>query len=803
MKISYNWLIQYLDIELSVKQICDTLTHNGLQAEYYKEINTLDKSLEVVILGKIYAFYAHPYVQDLNIILVDIGKDHILQIICGYINIFIGKKVIIAPIGGLIIDSTGKKKKIERININGIFSYGFICNSKNLGLEDDNILFICNNKLPGTQGKEFLKIRKDYCLEIEMTPNRIDAMSHWGIAREIYATLKIQRSTVLLHKPSVKKFKSTVNLNKLLISINDIEKCKRYSSCIIDGVKITPSNVFLQNRLQCIGLQTHNNVIDTINFVIHEFGHPIHGLDIDDIDGKEIHIKKLQEKVIIHKSVDKELKINSKDLMVCDAKKPLGIAGTFCSNIQKTTKNIFLDCAYFETINTLKNVKKHGINTYSSFLFQRGVDPDQIIYIIKRVAILLKQISGGDIYTTIDIYPKDIQRVKTIIRYKKIHSIIGKKISKQSIKKIISLLEIDILIEKKQSLVVSIPSYRVDVLREVDLIEEILRIFGHKNIKTAKAFFYFSITSKKNTFKYFENDVSVLLNSQGFYEVINLSLTKREYIKFLDLTILSSSMVKLINSYNKELAFLRETLLFGLIEKVSFNVKRNNLKLKFFEWGKTYKKIENIYNEKYILGLIITGKEYKNNWLDITGLYSFFYLKGVIEGILKKNGIRNIQQNIKKDVILENALWFFHNDIPIAKLGRIKNKIIESFDIKQDVFYAEIYYTIVFNIVQNYYIHFNPISQLPGVHRDLALLLAKRISYEEVYQIIKSTREEIIKDIQLFDVHEVNNLQKYTKSFALSFYLEDNNKNLSEIEIEKTMINIQKILNKKLGVLLR
>lgn len=802
MKISYNWLIQYLDAELSVKQICDILIDNGLEAESYQEINTLDRILEGLVLGTIRSFQEHPYANNLNIILVDIGKDHILQIICGYKNFSKGKKVIIAPIGGLILDKT-EKKKIERININGIFSYGLICTSKNIGLEDDNILFIYNNKLPGTPVKEFFKIRKDYCIEIEITPNRIDAMSHWGIARELYAVLKTQRFAVLLHKPSVENFQSEGNLNNLLISINDTKKCSRYSGCIISGVKIAPSNRWMQHRLQCIGLQPHNNIIDTINFVMHEFGQPIHVLDIDDIDGKEIHIKKLQENIFLNKLEETEFKISSKDLMVCDAKKPIGLAGTFCSNVQGTTRNIFLDSAYFEPINILKNVKKYGINTYSSFLFQRGVDPEQIVYVLKRAAILLKQIAGGNIFTLLDIYPRYIQYFKTIIRYKKIHSLIGKEISKQSIKKILSLLEIDILIEKKQSLIVSIPSYRVDVFREVDLIEEILRIFGHKNIKIPKTFYYSANIEKKNTFQSFENNISILLNSQGFYEVMNLSFTKKEYLKFLDTTVLSSSTIKLLNTFNKEIAVLRESLLFGLLERISYNIKRNNSKLKFFEWGKIYKKTEKTYNEKYYLGLIINGKDHKDHWLYITGLHSFFYFKGVIEGILKKNGIRNIRQKIKEDVLLEHALWIYHRDIPIARIGRIKNKVIESFDIKQDIFYAEINCIVVFNIIQDYSIHFKPISQLPGAHRDLAILLDKRISYEEVYQKIKSTREEIIKDIKLFDVYEGKNLQKDAKSFALSFYLENNNKNLSEAEIEKTMINIQKTLSKKLGVILR
>lgn len=799
MKISYDWLIQYLDTELSIKHICEMLTESGLEVESCQEINTLDGILDRVVLGEIRSFQAHPYAVNFNILQVDIGKDHMLQIICGDTNFSKGKKVIIAPVGSYIFDNTGKKKKLEIINIHGIISYGMLCSSKNLGLQDSNIIFIYNEKLPGTPAKEFFKIRKDYCIEIEITPNRADAMSHWGVARELYAILKARRYAAILHKPSVENFQSSINLNNLLISINDTKKCKRYSGCIISGVKIAPSPIWMQQRLRCIGLHPINNVIDIINFVMHEFGQPLHAFDVEYIDGKEIHIKTMQESVILNTLEDTELRTSNKDLIICDAKKTIGLAGIFGSNIKGTTKDIFLESAYFEPVSIRKSVKRHGINTYSSFLFERGVDPEQVVYVLKRAAILIKEIAGGDIYATTDIYPRHLPHFKTIIRYKQIHRLLGKEISKHSIKKILSLLEIDILIEDKQSLNVSVPSYRVDVSREVDLIEEILRIYGYNHIKIPNTFYFSTNLEKKNTFQSFENDTSTLLNAQGFYEVVNLSLTRKEYIKFLEPTALST--VELLNPLSKEISVLRESLLFGLLENLSYNINRNNSKLKFFEWGKTYAKIEKKYIERNYLGLIISGKEHKNHWLYTSGMFSFFSLKGIIEAILKKLGIRNIQQKIKEDVLLEHALWLYHNEETIVRMGRIKNKVIEFFDIKQDVFYAEIYCTNLFKIIQDHSIRFEPISQLPGARRDLAILLDKRISFEELYQKIKSTREKIIKDIQLFDVYEGNNMQ--TKSYALSFYLEDKNKNLTEAAIVKTMENIKKTLSKNFGVQLR
>lgn len=807
MKISYDWLIQYLTTELSLKHICEMLTDSGLEVESCQEINSLDRIIERVLLGRVFYYQEHPYAINLNILQVDIGKDHILQIICGEINIFKGKKVILATIGDYILDKA-KKNKIERINIHGFISYGLLCLSNNIGFQDSNILFINNENLSGTLAKDFLKIRKDYCLEIEITLNKIDVMSHWGVAREIFVILKARRYEALLNKPSVEKFQSAEIFNNLLISINETKKCKRFCGCIISGVTIAPSPIWMQNSLRCIGLHINNNVIDIINFVMHEFGQPLHALDVEDISGKEIHIKNLHENIFLNILVYIEVKISLKELMICDAKKPMAKAGIFCSNIKGTTKNIFLDSAYFEHVNIRISVKNHGINSYSSFFFERWVDTEQIVYVLKRAAILIKEISGGDIYSNTDIYPIQIPNFKPILRFQQIHSLLGKMISKQSIKKYLSLLEIDILIENKQSLNVSVPFYRADVFREIDLIEEILRLHRYNYIKNPKTFYYYTTIKKEKTFKSFENDTSTLLNAQGFYEVINLSLTRKESINFLDTTALSTYTIKLLNPLNREIAIMRESLLFGLLERISYNIKRNNLNLKFFEWGKTYEKRDKILYDKYYLGLIISGKEHKDHWFYNNTMYSFFYLKGLIEGILKIFGLRNIQQKIKEDVLLEHALWIYSNDKTIVRIGRIKNKVIEGFDIKQDVFYAEIYCTIVFKIIQDNFIR-NPISQLPLERRDIAILLDNRISFEEIYQNIKYTREEIIKDIQLFDVYEGNNLQRETKSLALalalalSFYLEDSDKRLYEAEIVTIMENIQKTLSKKLGIHLR
>ncbi len=793
MKISYDWLLQYLDFELSINEVCDMLTDSGLEVESCQELNNI--ILERLVLGEILDFQEHPFSVNFNIFQVDIGNDHILQIVCENKTIFKGKKVIIAPIGSAILDNIGKKKQLEIINSNGIISYGFICSSCNIGLEDNNILYFFNENFPGASAKEVLKIRKDYYIDIEISPNRIDAMSHWGIARDLYAILKKRRNPAFLHKPSVKNFQSKKKKN-LLISINDTEKCKRYSGCIISAIKVTNSPLWIQHRLRLIGIHPINNIHDVLNFVMYELGHPLNVFDVEDIYGNEIHIKTIQE--------NKTANINNKDLILRDAKKQIGLAGIFGSNIKDikvTTKEIFIESAYFEPVNIRKSIKKHDIKTYSSFLFERGVDPEQIVYVLKRAAALIKEIAGGDIYAITDIYPRHIPHFKTILRFKKIHSLLGKEISKQSIKRIIFLLDIDILIEKKQSLHVSVPSYRVDVYREVDLIEEILRIYGINNIKIPKAFYFTTNLEKKNKFQSFSNETSSFLNAQGFYEVINPSLTKNEYSKFSEPTALST--IKLLNPLSKEIAVLRESLLFGLLEKISYNIRRNNLKLKFFEWGKTYEKIEQKYNEKDYLGLMISGKDQKDHWIYKTGMFSFFYLKGVIEGILNKFGIRNTQQKIKEDFLLDHALWLYYNDDTIMRMGRIKNKVIEFFDIRQDVYYAELFFIIVLKIRKDYSIRFASISQLPGARRDLAILLDKRISFEEVYQKIKSKRIKVIKEIQLFDVYEGNKLQRETKSYALSIYLEDRNKNLTEAEIVQTIEKIQKTLSKKLGAQLR
>lgn len=790
MKISYDWLIQYLDTDISIKELCELLTDSGLEVEGFQEIN--NRLIERVVLGEIRDFHTHPYFIKLNIIQVETGKDKTIQIICDDTNLSKGKKVIIAPVGSDILDNTGKKKQLEIVNIYGINSYGIICSYKNIGVHNNNKLHIYNDKLPGSYIKEFLK--KDYCIEIEITTNRIDALSHWGIARELYSILKRRKYACMLHKPSIGKFQSK-NLKNLLISINETDKCKRYSGCLISGVKIAPSPLWMQHHLRSIGLHSNNNVEDIINFVMHEFSHPLNVLDVENIDGKEIHIKTFQE------NRTAKLLLNYKDLIICDAKKTIGLAGSFGSNIKRKTKDIFVESAYFEPVNIRKSIKKHDINTYSSYLFERDVDYEQIVYVLKRAAILIKEIAGGNIFGSTDIFPKHIPHFKTILRYKKIHSFLGKKISKQSIKKIVFLLEIDLLIEKNKTLNVSVPSYRENVYREVDLIEDFLRIYGYNHIKIPKTFYYFTNIEQKKTFQYVENDTSSLLNAQGFYEVANPSIIKNEYSKLLEPTAFNT--VKLLNPLSKEIAVLRESLLFGLLERISYNIKRKNIKLKIFEWGNVYEKIEKKYNEKYCLGLMISEKEYRDHWLYKSGMFSFFYLKGVIEGIITKFGIRNPQQKIKEDCLLDHALWVYYNNNPIIRMGRIKNKVIESFDIKQDVYFAEIYCQVFFKLIQGYSILFEPISQSLESRRDLALLLDKRISFEELYKKIKALRVETIKEIQLFDVYKVNNLQIEKKSYALSFYLGDRNKNLTESEISKIFENIKKTLSKKIGVKIR
>lgn len=646
-----------------------------------------------------------------------------------------------------------------------------------------------------------LLTKKDYLLEVNITPNRSYALSHFGIARDIYAALKVRKYKVEIHRPDIKNFKSEKSVLCFPISIKSPEHCIRYSGCFIKGVRISPSPTWLQKRLQSIQLNPINNVVDVTNFVLNEIGQPIHVFDSDNIKGEKIYIKTLSNNGIPFQTVDKRKYIlHEEDLMICDTHRPLflaGILGSIHSSVTDKTQNIFLESACFNPMNIRKSVKRHAVNTDASFRVERGTDPEQVLYALKRAALLIQEIAGGRISEPIDLYPKPVKCLTIELRYETINRILGETLRKNEVKKILYLLDLNILSENKKMLRVSVPPYRIDVQNECDIIEEILRMYGYNRVKTSGTFcFSLKVEKKIPNYETTKEKISTFLNAQGFYEVINLSLTHSKYKQFFRSE--SFKDIELLNPLSEDCSLLRQSLLFGLLERVSHNINHRNTFLKLFEWGKIYGKKPDKYIENERLSLVISVKQNKKHWLHSKEFFSFFALKGIVEALLKISGVPHFEQILTEDNLLGKSILFTYKQYDLVRLGCVKKSIIEHFDIKQEVFYAEIYWEYLIKIFKVNRIVFKKLPKYPGVRRDLSILINRNISFEELYQESKKTEKKLLKEVHLFDVYEGEKLPKGKKSYALSFYFEDQERTLTVDRINHVMDNIRHALKKSL-----
>lgn len=803
MKISYNWLKQYLVTDLEPHELFETLTDIGLEVESHKKSQTSNPLLNNVVLGKIHHCQEHPGSDRLRVVLVAIGKPKKLKIVCGASNVAANQKVLIAMVNACLFDKNGNQIRIQKTNIRGIESEGMICSAKELGLEEssEGILLIDNQAPPGTPASELFKIDNDYLIEIGLTPNRSDAMGHWGVARDLYAALKARGHKAELSKPKVEDFKPEEHTRSFRVDLRAPDQCIRYSGCLIRNVEIAPSPFWLQKRLQTLGLPLVNNVVDVTNFVMHELGQPLYAYDADCIQGNEIYIK-TSGKEQLFKTLDSiERTIEKEDLVICDAQKPLSIAGVMGglnSSVTKKTQTIFLESACFDPVSIRQSAKRKGLSTDASFRFERQTDPEQVLYALKRAALLIKEVAKGNLSPPVDLYPAPIKPAQIKLRYEKVNHLLGETLAKDQIQKILSLLEINILSQEKESLTVSVPTYRVDVTREVDLIEEILRIHGYNLIKTPENFRFSLNSENKSIAEKLEQNSSKILNALGFYETIHTSLTHKKYQKFMEEA--SDQAIELLNPLSNELAMLRQSLLFGLIECIFYNINRKNTSMKFFEWGKIYNKKKAKYTESYCLSLVTTDKESeKEHWLNSSYKSSFFQLKGTLEALLKKNRIRDFKQQPIKHSLLDQSLLLIHEQIPLAVIGSVKRKILKEFNIDQDIFYAEIQWESLVNHFQKDKIRIQKLPKYPHARRDLAILLDESVTFEALYENIQRTKEKLLKTTKLFDVYTGNRLPRGKKSYALGFYLEDPEQTLTDDRIEKAMENIRNTLRKTLG----
>jgi phenylalanyl-tRNA synthetase beta chain len=806
MKISYNWLKQFIKTDWDSEKTASMLTDLGLEVEGIEKYQSVKGGLEGIVVGHVLTCIQHPNADKLKITTVDLGTETPLQIVCGASNVAVGQKVPVATIGTILYDKEGKSFEIKKGKIRGEDSYGMICAEDELGLGDshEGIMILDANLKPGTPAATVFNIENDEVFEIGLTPNRADAMSHWGTARDLRAGMIQNGTNVELITPSVSNFKIEKRTLKIDVKVDNSKLVPRYCGVTISNITIKTSPAWLQNRLKAIGITPKNNVVDVTNYVLHELGQPLHAFDATKIHGK-IQVKNVENETKFTTLDDIERTLSNEDILICDDKGPLCIAGVLGgknSGVSQNTTSIFLESAYFNPVSVRKTAKRHAISTDASFRFERGIDPNITEYALKRAASLICQISGGEITSDIiDIYPKKIEDHQVLLNLEKVSKIIGQKIPDETIKNILVSLDIKLNSISKVGLGLVIPAYRVDVTREIDVIEEILRVYGYNNISFSQKL-NASISNSSRTEDYkVQNIVANLLASNGFNEIMANSLTTPNYIA-LSKNLNESNNVLILNPLSNDLSAMRQSLLFSGLEAISFNINRRNTDLKLFEFGKTYHKLLSGNQENNHLTLLMTGNTNAESWTNPQKPSDFFLFKGYVLAILERLGFSKITTTpIDTDIFAEGMVYTMGNST-LVEFGTVKKSILKHFDIKQDVFFADFNWNAIIKQLSNN-IKFAEISKYPEVRRDLALLLDNTIAFEQVFTIAQKTEKALLKNINLFDVYEGKNLPEGKKSYAISFVLQDNTKTLTDAQIDKVMGKLTQNFETELGAVLR
>lgn len=799
MKISLNWLKEYLKIDLDVEEICQILTSIGLEVAGYEQIESIKGGLKGLVIGEVKTCEAHPDSDHLHITTVDLGDGRLTPIVCGAPNVAAGQKVVVATIGTVLYDGD-KEFVIKKSKIRGQESEGMICAEDEIGIGHDHngIIVLPQSAETGMPAAEYYGITSDYAIEIDITPNRVDGASHLGVARDLAAYLKQSRD-INYSLPSVEAFAPDCNTAGLTIEVLRPEACPRYAGVCIEGVEVKESPEWLRTRLKAIGLNPINNIVDITNFILFELGQPLHSFDKDKVKGNKVIIRSFPTGTPFVTLDGIERKLDENDLMVCNTEEPMCIAGVFGgleSGITEKTTNVFLESACFDPVFVRKTARRHGINTDASFRFERGTDPNVVIYALKRAALLIKELAGGKITSDIiDIYPNPIQDFEVEVKYAHIDRLIGKQIGKENIKKILKSLEIKIVREDDEKLMLLIPPYRVDVRREADVIEDILRIYGFNNIEVpAKVNSTLSYSEKPDDYR-LKNVIGDLLAANGFNEIMNNSLTKAAYFEGLE-TYKPENTVMLFNPLSSDLNAMRQSLLFGGLETIAYNINRKSHNLRLFEFGKVYtfhkKEGDNHlkqYQEENRLALFISGHKNTASWNSREVSSDFFTLKTYGEMILSRLGLQSdyLTTEENNQDIFREGLDYSQNGKHLLSIGVVSSKLLKAFDIDQDVFYADFSWENILKTLKSHTITFRPLPKFPAVKRDLALLLDKKISFKEVKEIALRTEKNLLKNVSLFDVYEGEKLGADKKSYAVSFTLQDDEKTLTDKQIDKIM----------------
>ena len=821
MNISYNWLKNYVNFDLSPEQLSAALTSIGLETGSIEEVETIKGGLKGLVIGQVLSCENHPDSDHLHITTVDLGNGEPQQIVCGAPNVAAGQKVIVATIGTKLY-SGEETFTIKKSKIRGAESNGMICAEDEIGIgtSHDGIIVLPNDVKIGTPANEYYKVESDFVLEVDITPNRIDAASHYGVARDLAAYLKQNNLPSNLTKPSVDEFKiDDKSSPAVTVEVQNTTACPRYSGLTIKNVEIKESPEWLKNHLIAIGVRPINNIVDVTNYILHETGQPLHAFDLKEIKNNNVIVKTLPEGTSFITLDEVDRKLSNNDLMICNFEEGMCIGGVFGglkSGVTESTKDVFLESAYFNPTWIRKTARRHGLNTDSSFRFERGTDPNNTLYVLKRAALLIKEVAGGTFTGEIqDIYPEKINNPEVELSLKKVTDLIGKTIPSETIESILDSLEIKIINKKENGWTISIPTYRVDVYREVDVIEDILRIYGYNNIEIEEKL-QSTLSSETPTDKSYklQNLISEQLTGAGFNEILNNSLTSASYYQNLS-TYPKQSCVLLKNPLSADLDVMRQTLLFGGLESIQYNRNRKNPDLKFYEFGNTYFHIpERLKEQDYLtaikedfkLALWLTGNSVLNNWIRPTEKTSIYELKSYIENILLRLGINQKKiayKSINNDVFSSGISIETFSGREIGVFGIIQKSICKNFDINSEVYFAELSWQLLMKENKNTQVKYFEISKYPSVSRDLALLVDKKVTFAEIEKIAYQTDKKLLKEISLFDVYEGKNLPENKKSYAINFILQDEEKTLNDKQIESLMKKIQKNLEDKLGAQLR
>ncbi|MBT8300353.1 MAG: phenylalanine--tRNA ligase subunit beta [Maribacter sp.] len=808
MKISYNWLKQFLNIDWDSKQTAELLTDLGLEVEGVAPYETVKGALKGIVVGHVLTCDKHPNADRLKLTTVDIGKERALQIVCGANNVEKGQKVPVATIGTTLYSKEGEPFIIKKGKIRGEESQGMICAEDELGLGDshEGIMVLSDSLKPGTPCAEVFELEKDEVFEIGLTPNRADAMSHYGVARDLKAGLKQQEIEIELITPSTSHFNITDRSLKLDVSVEDNALAPRYCGVTISNLIVQPSPNWLKDRLKAIGLSPINNIVDATNYVLHEMGQPLHAFDADRIFGKKVIVKTMPEgtKFMTLDGIERDLHVE--DLMICDGEKPMCIAGVFGginTGVTENTKSIFLESAYFDPISIRKTAKRHGLNTDASFRFERGIDIENVEFSLKRAALLIKEITGGDITSDIiDLYPNKKADFQVFLSFDKIFKLIGQEIPRDTIKSILASLEIKVKNVTETGMGLVIPSYRVDVQREVDVIEEILRVYGYNNIDFKEKLNASIAPISKYEDYNLQDKIGDFLASRGFYEIMTNSLTSPEYIDLID-ELKEEQSVVMLNPLSTELSAMRQSMLLNGLETISYNINRKNQNLRFFEFGKTYHGYKDERVENKHLSLLVTGNRNKTGWASPSKQTDFFFFKAVIENVLKRLGVPSYHSRPLEGTLFSEGLTLVSKKKKIVDFGVVNKSLAKNFDIKQEVLFADFNWDIIIDLVPKTEVKFKAIPKYPEVKRDFALLLDTNVSFKAIHDIAFQTERNLLTKVNLFDVYTGDKLPENKKSYAVSFTLQDDKKTLTDKQIDKIMSKLQQKYEKELGAELR